>query len=134
MKVIKTADGYEYKLSINISAVRRIRNMVGYNLPDLFYNQEQRVKLGDDLVLAEILWATLAPQAAAKEVSEEQFFEALRGDSFADAKQKLLEELPNFSVEPERREMLEMICKAAKEVFQPKTLISGEQSSTTKES
>jgi hypothetical protein len=104
MHTFKDNAGREWTLALNVTAVRRIRDLAKVDLLDF---SEGRIfaRLADDpVLLADALYAALKPDADAKGVSDEEFGRALAGDAIEAATGALLEELADFF--PSRRRAL----------------------------
>ena len=93
--------GRNWRLALNVASARRVRNETGVNLLEV----EQLTKeLADPFTLFDVLWHLVSEQAAAAEVSPEQFGESLTGDAVELATMALLEEIIDFF--PQRRRMI----------------------------
>jgi hypothetical protein len=119
MHTFKDTLGREWTIALNVTAVRRVRDLAKVDLLDL---TEGRIfaRLADDpVLLADVLYAALKPEADSKGVSDEEFGRALAGDAIEAATGALLEELADFF--PSRRRAL--LAKGLAKVRQLETLL-----------
>lgn len=94
MKHFKDGTGREWNVTLNVSVVKRIRDLAGVDLLD---TENCVAQIADNpIALADTLYAACKPQADERKVSDEQFGELLAGDVIADASNALLEELADF--------------------------------------
>ena len=78
--------GREWKLHIDVAAIRRARKLdVDLSMP---VNQ-LREFVTDDVFLADALWAILGPTAKAEDMSQETFEKAFTGPTYAQAREAL---------------------------------------------
>jgi hypothetical protein len=112
MTTIKTTDGAEFKVAVNVGTVKRCMDDTGLRLTDLFADQR---KIGDffsdDLKFCEVIHSVLRPQLEAAGKSMEDFYAVIDGTVIESAAEALLVELANFFQEPRRGLLLEMLAK-----------------------
>jgi hypothetical protein len=119
MHTFKDTLGREWAIALNVTAVRRIRDLAKVDLLD-FTEGRIFARLADDpVLLADVLYATLKPDADAKGVSDEEFGRALAGDAIEAATGALLEELADFF--PSRRR--QVLAKGLAKVKELETLL-----------
>jgi len=92
MRTFQDNAGREWTVEVNVSAVKRVRDL-----------------LKEDLLEIETIlprYCVCKPQADERQVSNEQFGQAMAGDVLADAQRALLEELADFFQSPLQRERM----------------------------
>jgi len=103
MKTFNDSAGRTWTLAITVDAVRRVRDLVGVNLARLVEPREPGrelpllTDLADDLILlVDVIYALVKPQADALGVSDEDFGRALGGEAIAAAHEAFWRELADF--------------------------------------
>lgn len=100
--------GRNWKLDINVGAVKRVRESTRIVLPALFDDSFKGLAelAADYIELVDVLWAACQPQAALAGVSAEQFAEGMGGDSLGKATEALARAVADFFTSPEQRQAL----------------------------
>jgi len=90
--------GRTWTLAITVDAIRRVQGLAKVNLANLMDGEPPLLtRLQTDLVLlADVLWAIVEPQARQVGVDDAAFGQALGGDAIAGANDALWEELADF--------------------------------------
>lgn len=101
MKTFKDADGREWTITVDIGALRRIRDLTKVDLVELIGNNLALALDADPVLLVDVLWAAVKPQAEQRKISDEEFGCSLRGEALDAALAALLEDLVDFF--PERK-------------------------------
>jgi len=103
VKTFNDSAGRTWQLAITVDAVRRVRDLVGVNLARLIEPREAggslplMTDLEDDLLLlVDVIYALVKPQADAAGVSDEDFGRALGGEAIAAAHEAFWRELADF--------------------------------------
>jgi hypothetical protein len=103
MKTFTDTANHEWTVSVNVAALKRVRDLCGVDLMELpSFDQDDPTgsllhRLGSDpVLLVDVLYAVIKPQADERGVSDEQFAEALGGDALADATDALISECVGF--------------------------------------
>ena len=93
------AEGRNWTIRIRVSDLRRVKDL-GYDLAAWLDDAALAARLADPCTLAGVLYALIAPQAAAGtgifHVTPEQLADALDGPALAAASEALWEELSDF--------------------------------------
>lgn len=141
MKTFKDRNGREWRLDINVTTIKRVRDLVDVDLLQSL-GGELMVKLADDEIkMVDVLYGLCKPQAdelpCAKcdgsrkykregegqtevpcpaceqtgRFTDAQFGEALVGEAIDDAYKALLEELAGFFRDPAKRRVMETLMK-----------------------
>lgn len=92
-----------WKLDINVASMRQVRKEVNVDLFKLLDGgfAEFAKLTADPVAFVDVLGVLIADQLKAANVSDEDFFRAMGGDTLADAAEAMLEELIDFF--PDRR-------------------------------
>ena len=110
MKTFTDSAGRTWTVSLTIEAAKRVKSLLGVNLleldrpagdlPSVASAKEGPpllTRLGTDVILlCDVIFALVKPQADAAEVTDEQFGAALGGDAILAAQTALYEELVDF--------------------------------------
>jgi len=103
MRTFTDSAGRAWQLAITVDAVRRVRDVVGVNLARLIEPREAGgslpllTDLEDDLLLlVDVIYALVKPQADAQGVSDADFGRALGGEAIAGAHEAFWRELADF--------------------------------------
>ena len=107
MKAFKDRDGREWKLSLNVTSVKRVRDLLKIDL--LRIDEAMLETLAtDEVALVNVVYALVKPEADGRSpgVSDEDFGRAMAGDAIDEAWKALLEELADFFRNPRKRELV----------------------------
>jgi len=98
MRTFKDSSGREWKVELTIGAARRIRSLADVNLLELDQGEPPLLtRLGlDVMLLCDVVYAAVRPQADDAGVSDEQFGAALGGEAILAARKAFFEELADF--------------------------------------
>ena len=98
-ETFKDRHGAEWDCAITTGALKRVLKLCQIDLTKLFEDEEAtavRQLLADPLVIVDVIYAVVKPQADAKRITDEQFGELLCGQFMADANAALLDSLHVF--------------------------------------
>lgn len=118
MRSFNDSRGRSWQVDVNIGSVGRVKRMTGVDLMQQLDPASTEAdprpplmaRLLDDLpLLGDVLYALVQPQAAALNVSEEQFLELLHGPAIQDAHSKLFAELVDFFQSLNRPELVTVL-------------------------
>ncbi|MCG3181842.1 MAG: hypothetical protein BIFFINMI_04277 [Phycisphaerae bacterium] len=103
MRTFTDTAGRSWEVVVNVDTIKRVRDLLGVNLLGIVEPGNDLVdRLAEDVILVcDILFAVVKPQAAERNVSDADFGKALSGDVIDTATTALLEELIDFF--PSRR-------------------------------
>jgi hypothetical protein len=96
MHTFNDTQGRTWTVTINVDAIRRVRGLLEIDLLEAIEGKLFERLVTDPVLLCDILFALVQPEAAAKKVSDEDFGRALGGDVLDQATTALLEELVDF--------------------------------------
>ena len=88
--------GRTWTVTINVDVIRRVRSLLNINLLEAVEGRLLERLITDPVLLCDILFVVIQPEAVAKEISDEDFGRSLGGDVLDLATTALLEELVDF--------------------------------------
>ena len=110
MKTFRDNDGRSWNLTLNVYAVKKVRDLLGVDLLDLGGETPTKEKPGllyrliaDPVLLVDVLYVVCKGQADQAGVTDEQFGQAMAGDVIDAATKAFLEELADFTPSPRDR-------------------------------
>jgi len=104
VKTFRDNAGNEWTVEINVAALKRIRSLTGTDLLEVISGGDLLERLmRDPVLLCDILFALVKPQADQKRISDESFGAAMAGDAIDSATAALLDELVAFCPSPRDR-------------------------------
>ena len=98
-KTTKDSKGRTWPISVTVSAIRRIRELIGIDFgnPNTLADGATLTRLSTDMVLlADVLYAALLPELSAKGLAKEDFCDSICGDALNTALYALLEAVSDF--------------------------------------
>lgn len=121
MKEFKDNSGKVWKIELNIAAVKRVIDLLSLNLLEPESGEPPLLtRLGSDIILlCDLIYVLVKPQAEAEKINSEAFGAALGGDAILAAQEAFYQELIDFfrkSGRPDRLRMIEkqsLLIKAA---------------------
>jgi hypothetical protein len=118
MHVYTDAQGKAWEVRLNVTLLRRVRDVLGIDLNALVADGLAGLGkfLRDPMRVVEVLFVLCEEQAQRDGVSPEDFGTALYGDSIVDATDALLEELIDFFPNPRTRKLLRELIAKSREV------------------
>jgi hypothetical protein len=96
MHTFNDTRGRTWTVTINVDVIRRVRGLLDVNLLDAVEGKLLEGLVSDPVLLCDILFSLVQPEAQAKNISDEDFGRALGGDVLDQATTALLEELVDF--------------------------------------
>jgi len=98
MKTFTDSTGKTWTLSLTIDSVKRVKGLLDVNLLDLTAGDPPLLtRLGTDVILlCDVLYAMVKPQADAAGVTDEQFGASLGGEAILAAQTAFYEEIMDF--------------------------------------
>lgn len=126
MKQFSDSAGRAWTISLTIDTVKRIRSLLGVNLLEIEAgNPPLLVRLGTDIILiCDVIFAAIKPQADAAGVTDVQFGAALGGEFIKAARDAFEAELSDFFHKLGRRDIAMAVCKQEKMIDQFVTQIT----------
>ncbi len=96
MKTFKDATGKDWEVVIHVAALKRVRDLAGVDLMDVAGGDLLERLIDDPVLLVNVLYVLVKPQADARTISDEQFGAALVGGALDAAADALIRELLDF--------------------------------------
>ena len=115
MHAFKDAAGKDWLVEINVGAIKRVRALVAVDLLALEDGAPPLLtRLGMDVVLlCDVVFALIEPQAKAAGVTDEQFGASLGGEAILHAHAAFYQELTGFFRSLQRPDLVMAIAKQA---------------------
>jgi hypothetical protein len=111
MKVFKDNLDRDWAVSVDVAAIKRVRSMVDVDLLEAVGGDLLEKLSGDPVLLCDVIWALVQPQAGSRNVTDEDFGQSMGGDALENATDALLEELTAFFPSPRRRVLAKALGK-----------------------
>lgn len=102
MQTFTDTQGRVWTIAITVDAVKRVRALTGTDLLAVAGGDLLERLSTDPILLADVLYACVKPEADAKQVSDIDFGRALAGDAIAAATAALLQDTVDFFPAPKR--------------------------------
>ena len=120
MKSFTDNAGRTWTIEVNVTAIRRVRALVGVNIHQLVDNGLQALGrlVSDPLQLADVLYCLVKDEADARSVSDEEFGRGLAGDVITLAAEAFVEELIDFFPDARVRAGLRQVIDKGNQVRQ----------------
>jgi len=106
MKSFTDSAGLTWEVTVNVGAVRRVRDLLGVDLMDVAGGDLLDRLADDPVLLVDVLYVLVKPQADAKDVSDEDFGRGMVGGVLDDAASALMKELLGFFPSAQRARAL----------------------------
>jgi len=108
MRTFKDNAGRTWTVTLNVWAVKKVRDLLGVDLLDLGGDAKDDNGLlyrliADPVLLVDVLYVVCKEQADGANVTDEQFGRAMAGDAIDGATKAFLEELADFTPSPRDR-------------------------------
>lgn len=118
MASFKDNSGNSWKTLVNVTTVRRVKDLTGVYLPGLVEDSFKSFNaLAEDVIqLVDVLYAVCQPDAESNRITPEQFGEGLYGDPLGNATVALVEGIIDFFPDARKRAMLRQILEKSKVV------------------
>jgi len=123
MKTFTDNEGRTWEISINVATIRRLRDALGVDLLKIVEPGNDLLERfsTDPVLLADCIFVLCREQARQRNISDEQFGQALAGDAIDAATSAFLEELVNFFPTSKRlllTKILEKVRQATEKLTQ----------------
>lgn len=112
--------GRTWTIEVNVTAIRRVRALIGVNIHQLVDDGMQALGrlVSDPLQLADVLYCLVKDEADARGVSDEDFGRGLAGDVITLAAEAFVEELIDFFPDARVRAGLRQVIDKGRQVRQ----------------
>ncbi len=96
MKQFKDNASRDWSLAVNVTAIKRVRDTLEVDLMDVVEGDLLQRLYADPVLLVDVVYVLVKPQAEAAKVTDEQFGEAMGGDAIELATAALIDEIVDF--------------------------------------
>ncbi len=120
MKTFKDEAGRTWTLAVNVSAIKRVRDLIDVDLMQLVEGEAKLIErlYTDPILLVDVLYAICKPQADKESVTDEQFGEAMAGDAIELATTALLDDIISFFPSSRSRERITKVMAKFRAVIE----------------
>ncbi|MCK6488492.1 MAG: hypothetical protein L6R48_09220 [Planctomycetes bacterium] len=113
MRTFTDALNRSWSLEITVATLKRIRAVAGVDLIEAAGGTLLDRLVADPVLLGDVLYACVKPQADERKITDEDFGRSLAGDTIDTATTALLEEFVAFFPSPRRRVLTQALAKLA---------------------
>lgn len=113
MHTFTDALGRSWSVEITVATLKRIRAVAGVDLLEAAGGTLLDRLVADPVLLGDVLYAVVKPQADDRKITDEDFGSSLAGDAIDSATTALLEEFVAFFPSPRRRVLAQALAKMA---------------------
>ncbi|MCK6490699.1 MAG: hypothetical protein L6R48_20810 [Planctomycetes bacterium] len=113
MHTFTDALGRSWSLEITVATLKRVRAVAGVDLIEAAGGTLLDRLVADPVLLGDVLYACVKPQADERKITDEDFGRSLAGDAIDLATTALLEEFVAFFPKPRRRVLEQALAKLA---------------------
>lgn len=106
-----------WKISITVATVKRVRDLIGVDLLEIVDGSLLERLMRDPVLLVDVVYAVIKPQADELDITDEEFGERMFGDPIEFATKALLDELVAFCPSPRDRKNLGRVLEATNQVM-----------------
>jgi hypothetical protein len=111
MRTFKDNAGRSWVVVINVDTIRRVRALVQVDLLKVLDGELVQKLAGDPVLLCDVLYAVLKPEADAQNISDVDFGRAMAGDAIEHATQAFLDAIADFFPPGKRNVLAKMLGK-----------------------
>ncbi len=104
MRTFMDNTGRPWTVAINVDSIKRVKSLLGVDLMATVEGGLLEQLVGNPILLCDIVFALVKPEADAKNVTDEDFGRSMGGDAIDNATTAVLEDLVDFF--PSRRRSL----------------------------
>ena len=97
-----------WNISVTVDAVKRVRSLLDVDLMEAAAGKLIQQLADNPVLLCDVIYCIVKPQADEKEITDEEFGKAMAGDAIDQATSAFLEDLVNF-FPSRKREMLQKV-------------------------
>ena len=108
MKTFTDNAGRSWDISVTVDAIKRVRSLLDVDLMEAAAGKLIQQLADNPVLLCDVIYCIVKPQADEKEITDEAFGKAMAGDAIDQATSAFLEDLVNF-FPIQRREMLQKV-------------------------
>jgi hypothetical protein len=109
MRTFSDRTGRVWTVDVNTWSIERVKGLTKVNLLDLADGQTIARLMTSPILLVNVIWCLIKPEADALGISDEDFGRAMAGDAIDQATTALLEDLADFFPNPRQREGIHLV-------------------------
>lgn len=113
MPTFSDVQGRSWSIAITVATLKRVRALAGIDLMEALSGTLLDRLVSDPVLLGDVLYACVKPQADERQVTDDDFGRALAGDVIDAATSALLEAFVAFFPNPRRRVLEKAVAKLA---------------------
>ena len=126
MRSFKDRTGREWNVQVDVTAAKRLRTLLGFNLVASDFGATLEKLLSDPVLICDVVYVLCKPQADEAKVTDEDFGRAMAGDAIEAATEVLLAELTDFTPNPRDRERVRDAIQGLKQMSELARDLAGE--------
>jgi hypothetical protein len=111
MKTFKDTAGREWAIAINVTSIKRVRDLLKVDLLDIVEGKLIERLIADPVLLCDVIYVVCKSDVDAQGISDEDFGRAMAGNAIEHATKALLEDLADFSPSPRDRANLAKVIE-----------------------
>lgn len=111
MGMFTDSAGRAWTIVIDVTAIKRVRSALGVNLLDVIGGELLNRLTNDPVLLCDILYCLVKPEADSRKLTDEDFGRAINGDVIHNATRAFLESLADFFPSAQREILLKILAK-----------------------
>ena len=111
MKTFTDNAGRSWNVSVTVDAVKRVRSLLAVDLMEAAGGKLIQQLSDNPVLLCDVIYCVIKPQADEKEITDEDFGKAMAGDAIDQATAAFLEELVNFFPSRKREMLAKVLTK-----------------------
>lgn len=115
MKQFVDSKNRKWTLAVNVVNAKRVRDVCGVNVLDLYANETAVAVFGDPITLVQVLLVLCQSQIDALSISDDEFCDGIVGDTLERAAHCLLESVADFFPQA-KRQTLNKIQESAQKI------------------
>jgi len=127
MPKFKDRNGRDWTLDPTVAAAKRIKDLAGFELLDPDLARTIGRLAADPVLLVDVLYAWVQPQAETRDVTDIDFGEAIAGDTIDHATDALLSALPDFFPGQQNRKNLATLAAKTTNAIQAAENLAAEK-------
>ena len=108
MKTFTDNANRSWNISVTVDAIKRVRSLLDVDLMQAASGKLIQQLADNPVLLCDVIYCVIKPQADEREITDEQFGAAMAGDAIDQATSAFLEDLVNF-FPSRKREMLQKV-------------------------
>lgn len=107
--------GNSWQITLDVDVMRRVRAATGFDLARLFTPEGMNGLAADPVLLCDVIWQCVLPQAEAKGITHAAWVQAMRGQAIENASAALVQAAIDF-LPPSRAALLTRLREKANQM------------------